>query len=145
MAQILPRLRYDRHTCRAVTELIARHADKLRSRAAIRHVLSELGPEQFFRLIDVMCADNSAKQPFCLEELPGLMETAEYARRLLDAGACLTVRQLAVDGRDMAGLGARGRQIGQLLHMLLDAVLEERADNDREQLLALAEESLGQP
>ena len=29
--------------------------------------------------------------------------------------------------------------------MLLDAVLEERADNDREQLLALAEESLGQP
>ena len=144
-AQILPRLRYDRHTCRAVTELIARHADKLRSRAAIRHVLSELGPEQFFRLIDVMCADNSAKQPFCLEELPGLMETAEYARRLLDAGACLTVRQLAVDGRDMAGLGARGRQIGQLLHMLLDAVLEERADNNREQLLALAEESLGQP
>ena len=108
-------------------------------------MLSELGPEQFFRLIDVMCADNSAKQPFCLEELPGLMETAEYARRLLDAGACLTVRQLAVNGRDMAGLGARGRQIGQLLHMLLDAVLEERADNDREQLLALAEESLGQP
>ena len=46
-----------------------------------------------------MCADNSAKQPFCLEELPGLLEAADYARALLDAGACLTLKQLAVNGR----------------------------------------------
>lgn len=143
-AQILPRLRYDRHTCTQVTELIAWHAEKLRSRAAIRHALSRLGEAQFFRLIEVMCADNSAKQPFCLEELPGLLEAGDYARALLEAGACLTLKQLAVDGRDMAAIGARGRQIGQLLQGLLDAVLEEQAENDRGQLLELAQTYLGE-
>lgn len=137
--KILPRLRYDKHTCEQVTELIAWHAEKLRSRAAVRHALSRLGAEQFFRLIEVMCADNSAKQPFCLEELPGLLGTADYARALLDAGACLTLKQLAVNGRDLAAIGAQGRQIGQVLQMLLDAVVAERASNDRAQLLELAQ------
>ena len=137
--KILPRLRYDKHTCEQVTELIAWHAEKLRSRASVRHALSRLGAEQFFRLIEVMCADNSAKQPFCLEELPGLLETADYARALLDAGACLTLKQLAVNGRDLAAIGAQGRQIGQVLQMLLDAVVAERASNDRAQLLELAQ------
>ena len=137
--KILPRLRYDKHTCEQVTELIAWHAEKLRSRASVRHALSRLGAEQFFRLIEVMCADNSAKQPFCLEELPGLLGTADYARALLDAGACLTLKQLAVNGRDLAAIGAQGRQIGQVLQMLLDAVVAERASNDRAQLLELAQ------
>ena len=54
--------------------------------------------------------------------------------------ACLTLRDLAVNGKDMMALGLRGAEIGKTLNALLDAVLEERLSNDREVLLRYAGE-----
>ena len=54
--------------------------------------------------------------------------------------ACLTLRDLAVNGKDMMALGLRGAEIGKTLNALLDAVLEERLPNDREALLRYAGE-----
>ena len=40
----------------------------------------------------------------------------------------------------MMALGLRGPDIGQMLQMLLEAVMDGEADNDRAALLALAKE-----
>ena len=57
---------------------------------------------------------------------------------LLRKDACFSLKQLAVNGRDMAALGLEGPAIGQMLQTLLEAVMDGAADNDRDALLALA-------
>jgi tRNA nucleotidyltransferase (CCA-adding enzyme) len=52
----------------------------------------------------------------------------------------LTRGDLAVSGRDLEGLGLRGRAVGETLAALLDRVLEDPAANTRERLLELARE-----
>lgn len=54
-------------------------------------------------------------------------------------GDCLRLADLAVDGRAlMTALGLGGRDVGNTLHALLDAVLDDPSLNTREQLLSLA-------
>ena len=45
-----------------------------------------------------------------------------------------------MSGRDLEGIGIRGRAVGETLEVLLDRVLEDPAANTRERLLALARE-----
>jgi tRNA nucleotidyltransferase (CCA-adding enzyme) len=52
----------------------------------------------------------------------------------------LTRGDLAISGRDLEGLGLRGRAVGETLAALLDRVLEDPAANTRERLLELARE-----
>jgi tRNA nucleotidyltransferase (CCA-adding enzyme) len=52
----------------------------------------------------------------------------------------LTRGDLAISGRDLEGLGLRGRVVGETLAALLDRVLEDPAANTRERLLELARE-----
>jgi tRNA nucleotidyltransferase (CCA-adding enzyme) len=52
----------------------------------------------------------------------------------------LTRGDLAVGGRDLEGIGIRGRAVGETLAALLDRVLEDPATNTRERLLELARE-----
>ena len=57
---------------------------------------------------------------------------------LLAQDACFSLRQLAVNGHDLAALGLTGRQIGQTLQTLLETVMDGAVDNERSALLALA-------
>ena len=66
-----------------------------------------------------------------------------YADRLeallndvLAQDACFSVRKLAVTGRDLQTLGLRGREIGQAQRRLVDAVIDEKVENERSALLA---------
>ena len=56
--------------------------------------------------------------------------------------ACLTLKDLAVNGNDLTELGLEGKMIGQTLHFLLEQVLDEALPNDRGALLAAAKEHL---
>ena len=55
--------------------------------------------------------------------------------------ACLSLRDLAVNGNDLMALGYEGKAIGDCLARLLDAVLDERLPNQREALLEAAKET----
>lgn len=58
---------------------------------------------------------------------------------LLDEDACLTLRDLAVNGKDLMALGIpSGKELGQCLQSLLDAVLDEALPNEKSALLEAA-------
>jgi tRNA nucleotidyltransferase (CCA-adding enzyme) len=67
-----------------------------------------------------------------------LLAIREEKARALRLGLCFSLKQLAVNGRDLAALGYAGSGIGSALNMLLDRVLSDKASNEREALLALA-------
>ena len=55
---------------------------------------------------------------------------------LLAEQPCYTLKDLAVNGRDIAETGLKGKEIGEALQYLLGEVMDGRADNSREALLA---------
>ena len=65
----------------------------------------------------------------------------ERADAIIKRGDCLSVRALDADGKDMALIGISGREIGEMLEFLLEAVLENPSLNKKETLLALAREN----
>lgn len=57
---------------------------------------------------------------------------------------CLSVSELAVNGKDLMGIGVeKGKQLGIVLHRLLDAVIEKPELNQKSALLTLAGEIMG--
>ena len=55
---------------------------------------------------------------------------------LLAEQPCFTLKDLAVNGRDLTALGYRGPEVGEKLQSLLEAVMDGRVENTREALLA---------
>ena len=53
-------------------------------------------------------------------------------------GICYSVKDMAVNGRDMLALGAKGKAVGECLNHLLALLIEEKLPNDRDALLAAA-------
>lgn len=58
-------------------------------------------------------------------------------------GICYSVKDMAVNGRDMLALGAKGKAVGECLSYLLSLLMEEKLPNEREALLGAARAHLG--
>jgi tRNA nucleotidyltransferase (CCA-adding enzyme) len=108
----------------------------------IRRCLNALGEEGARRLIAVKRADNLAQSPSCRDRQGELDRGEEILNNLLAQDACFSLKQLAVDGRDMMSLGLSGRAVGDMLRALLEQVLEEKLPNERDALLQWAKQNL---
>lgn len=138
-------LRCDNKTLHDVVKLVELHDIHFPMRTAkFRRLLASLGYELFYRLIDVSKADNAAHAPeHVTARTAALDEALQEAQRLQSEDYCLTMRQLAVNGRDMRALGLSGPSIGEVLEKLLDSVIIGEAPNDRSLLLTRAERMAG--
>lgn len=103
--------------------------------------LGALGERDLRRLLDVKRADNLAQAP-AYRFLQGEIDRAEcILDQLLVEGACVSLRQLAVNGRDLLAMGLSGPAVGQTLRELLNAVLDDSLPNERHALLAACQGS----
>ena len=137
--RILTRLRFDNNTRKQVTELILHHDDNWHpSRKMIRRTISAIGKEQTGRLMLIHYCDILAQNPACIEDsLKDLAVIKDYYDRILEEENCFTLADLAVSGSDLIALGMKpGPDIGETLQKMLELVLNEECENDREQLLA---------
>ena len=133
--QALTRLRLDRATREEVAVLVARHDLPVEvSEAWAGRWLSRLGEDTFFRLLALKRGDALACTP--REEGPEhLIRVEKLARELLSRRPCLTLKELAVNGRDAMAAGLEGPAIGRVLNGLLARVAEGGLPNRREILL----------
>lgn len=67
---------------------------------------------------------------------------AAQARRAVDAGACYTLRQLAIGGRELSALGLKGCAVGAMLERLLNEVMAGDLPNEAAALVARAKEAV---
>ena len=74
-------------------------------------------------------------------DIPKLNATMQS---ILDENACFSIKDLKINGRDiMSQLGIKpGKHIGIILNTLLNEVIDERIDNDKDILLSRAKEIL---
>lgn len=132
----LERLRVDGAVKDRALTLIARHDLPVEaSRPWVGRWLSRLGEEVFFDLMALKRADALA----CgipadgREDVP--LQALELARQLLAEHPCLTLKDLAVNGRDALAAGLEGPAVGTALRSLLDRVAAGELENQREILL----------
>ena len=72
-------------------------------------------------------------------DLERIAELEARAARVLASGSALSIRDLAIGGRELQELGMTpGRAMGQVLAQLLEKVLDDPERNTRETLLAEA-------
>ena len=139
--EILTYLRVDNATRDRVLLLVEYHDWPLSTeRTLLKRRLNRLGEEALLQLIDVQRADALAKgtcDPAQVEAEIAAIRAALTA--LLAERPCVTLKELAVNGRDLMGAGiAQGKQLGETLSWLLDGVLNDRLPNEREALLGAA-------
>lgn len=107
---------------------------------SIRKALRKLGEDDLRRLIAVKRADNLAQAVEYRGRQQELDKAEEVLEQLLADDTCFSLKQLAVNGRDMTALGLEGPAVGNALETLLDAVVNGDLPNDREYLLEKAKE-----
>lgn len=133
------RLRFDRAAAQQICMLVRYHDRPIPlTERAIRRAMNQLGVEGLRQLCAVKRADNLAQHPDYRGRQREINEGEAIMDELLRKDACFSLKQLAVNGWDMAALGLEGPAIGQMLQTLLEAVMDGAADNDRDALLALA-------
>ncbi len=134
--EMLGRLRTDNATKRDVTQLVAWHdRDIPRTDRGIRRALAELGEPALRRLLALKRADNLAQAPEYRGVQREIALAEEILERQLAEGACVSLRQLAVRGGDLLGVGLQGPAVGRTLAWLLEAVVDGTLPNERTALL----------
>jgi tRNA nucleotidyltransferase (CCA-adding enzyme) len=140
--EIMARLRFDKKTVSAIEQLVAWHdRDIPRTDRGVRRALAAMGAEQLWRLMEVKRADNLAQHPDFRAVQGEIRRAEEILSRLLAQQTCVTLQQLAVNGRDMMELGLSGREVGTMLHALLQQVVDEALPNEHAALLQWAAEN----
>lgn len=138
--KILRRLRFDNDTIGKVCKLVKYHDRKLSlSPEKLRKFIVEIGPELFPFLLEVKEADMWAQSTYKREEKQRELEDVRRTyEKILEEKDCLSLKDLAVTGRDLIEQGMKpGKELGETLQKLFDYVLEHPEKNHKEDLLNL--------
>ncbi len=111
----------------------------------IRRLLTKLDPEDTKRLFDLKRADNLAQSPAYRERQAQLDQAVILLRDVLERDDCFSLKQLAVNGNDMQKLGLRGSEIGDMLKILLECVINGDLVNHHDILINFARDSIHPP
>lgn len=141
----LRRLRFDNDTIHRVERLVEWHDYDMKGGAtkkSLRKALNKMGPDLFEDVLKIKYADIMGQSSYRIEE-----KLAEYDRlqklyqEILEEGECLTTKDLKMDGKGLIKLGiAPGPEMGEILHYLLEQVLEQPELNNAEDLTRMVRE-----
>jgi len=139
--EILRRLKFDNDTISRVSRLIRWH--DLRptpASAEVRKAINVVGEDLFPMWMEVQYADNKAKSDYRGEEKAARQAGVRMTwEEIMEKGECVSMKGLAITGSDLIAAGMKpGKEMGSVLHELLDAVLENPELNKKEALLSLA-------
>ena len=133
---ITTRLRFSKERKARVLELVDWHdRDIPRTEKSIRRCLYHLGEDGVRQLISVKRADNAAQHPDYQGRAIEMDKAERILQDILDADACFSLRQLAVNGDDLLSLGLHGKAVGETLHLLLEQVMDGKLPNEKTALL----------
>ena len=134
--EVLRRLKAPTALREQVVFLITQHMTKVpEDKKVLRRWLGKYGWETMEDLFCLQEADMGSKgveEPRDFAQFDRLRALVEEIRQ---ENACLSLRDLAVNGHDLMALGISGREIGKTLNVLLEQVLDEKLTNEREVLL----------
>ena len=139
---ILSRLHFDKKTTERVCLLVTHHDLVMQQEERwVKRQLNRFGKEVFFQLLTVHRSDAAGQSAICRPRFAEYDRCEAIAREIIAQQQCFQLRDLAVTGRDLIALGIpQGKKIGAILEQLLQNVMDGTCANEKESLLALAEQ-----
>lgn len=142
---IMKRLTFDRETMDVVSQLIECHDRQISPTSkSVRKSVSQIGRDLMPLLTLIQCADVLSQNPEMIEtKLARILAVEALYREIQESKAPLSIKELAISGKDLIALGMEpGPQMGVLLKSLLQTVLENPEQNTRDGLLELAKQAI---
>lgn len=154
-SKVLHRLKFDNDTIYKVKKLVRYHdarppltqqEEQLLEEGKravpenfVRRLVAKVGKDLFPALLQVCGADIFAQSEFHrTEKLMQLEQMADIYEEILEKKPCLTLKELAVNGKDLMDAGVSpGKQLGEILHHMLEDVIEHPEHNRKEYLMKL--------
>lgn len=140
--KILRRLRFSTHIIKQVGHLVAQHMFHYEPQwtdAAVRRFVSRIGEQNIADILSLRRADQLAivGKRFVSDSLIALEKRIE---NVLAGDRALTLKELAINGNDIIRelQIPRGPRVGIILNHLLESVLDDPKQNEREILLRIA-------
>lgn len=141
---ILRRLKAPNTLREQVVFLVAGHMLPLEpDKKLLRRRLGKYGKEMLFDLLALQKADFGSKGTGTEQEKAYFDRIEALLKEILEEDACLTAKDLAINGRDILALGVEpGPHIGACMTFLLGQVQDEALPNSKEVLLDAAKKFL---
>ena len=121
----------------AMSRLKSDNKHKLFGMTVLQNLHAPSDSEVALRIMLVKNGKDVTEGVIKLKILLGLSDRCEYnlLKDLLCRGVCYRVSDMKIDGNDLASIGLRGKEIGEVLTKLLYMIAEGKIENEREALL----------
>lgn len=144
--EILTRLRFDNDTKNKVVALVRLHDSPIvlddnqgPSKKRLKRIMSQIGKDLTYDLIEIKRCDNSAQKPEYFRGDDFYKAVYAVLGEIINGNECFSVKDLKIDGNDLIAAGFKGKAIGKALEKCLDAVIEGKVQNQKDKLLKYIE------
>ena len=140
--KIMTRLRFDNDTKNKVVTLVRMHDSPIMvndmtkpDRKRLKKIMSQIGSELIFDLIEIKYCDNSAQNPEYFRGEDFYKQTRDIITEIINEKECFSIKHLAIDGNDLISLSYKGKKIGEALEKCLTAVIDGKVENEKSELI----------
>ncbi len=134
--EILTRLKFDKKTINRVSFLVGCHDfEPPETKTELKKHLKNKTPEDIKTLLVIKKSDRGALSESYRDISEGSAQALKWLEEIERNNECCTISQLAINGKDLEKNGFKGEEIGKALNDILDAVIENKAENNKTALL----------
>lgn len=136
--QILTRLKFSNEVIDKVTELVKYHDISLsNSTKTVKRLLNKLGENQLIQLLLLKTYDVYGQSDYQREDKLLLIQfVTDEAQKIIAQNECFSLKDLAVNGNDLIAAGFKeGKIIGEMLNNILDKVINNELENNKDAIL----------
>ena len=138
----LKRLRFDNETVNKVQLLVKQHDAYIdEDSKTLKRKLNRFGEQALRDLISVQRADTLGLANEYHKRLIHFSELEKVLDSIVENNNCFTVKNLDINGNDIIAMGLKGKEIGDALNILLEAVIDEKVENCKESLINYLKEN----
>ncbi len=134
--KIMTRLRFDNAAKNQVVTLVAFHDTPITvndnfvpDKKRLKRIMSQIGTELVYRLINIKQCDNSAQNTNYYRGDNFYSTTYKMVDEIISENECFSVKDLKINGNDLMEMGYKGKQIGEILNSVLEMVISEKINN----------------
>lgn len=135
--QFMKRLKYANKEIDLVCLMVFQHMRMYESlsRASARRLLSKIGETQLEMFFTLQRADTMACLGNRSEHLSQIEEMEKLCKIIIEDNLAFSLKDLKINGSDLLTLGFKGPLIGATLQKVLEEVMSETLENERDTLL----------
>lgn len=138
---ILKRMKYSTKISSNIKNLVLYHLNTFKNsgRKYVKKLINEMGKDEVLKLFKLMEFDRIAHTP--PHDFRSLDELKRLYNEIIEKDEVVSIKDLKIGGKDIIELGvAEGKEIGKVLKLLFERVLEDSNLNKKEVLIKLAKE-----